>query len=53
MHNTTALMQQVNTYLSLIFIGAFALGAAYLIMHVASKEDYGNIVSTVIEQEGL
>lgn len=48
----SALMQQVNTYLSVIFVGAVAFGAAYLIMHVANTADYG-IVSTVIDESNL
>lgn len=36
----TFLEQRVNTYLSMLFVGVFAFGAAYLIVSVANQEQF-------------
>lgn len=36
----TLLQQQINTYLSILFVAVFAFGAAYLIVTVANQEAF-------------
>lgn len=46
------LQQQVNTYISMIFVGALALGAAYFIIHVANDEGFAVASSIDFLEEG-
>ena len=45
----SALMQQVNTYISIAFVAALALGAAYLIVDVAHRDDFGMSPALLVE----
>lgn len=46
----TWLVQEVNTVISIAFVASFGLGASYLIIHFAQKEDY-RLVSTSVFTE--
>lgn len=48
----SALMQQINTYISIAFVGALALGAGYLIVDVAHRDDFGMTSVVLVEVDG-